>query len=372
MKRILVLLALATFTVQAQKKVSKKPTRIAMEKANWEFPNDMVDYTTFEGQQAAVIKKGAGGQMLTLKDVEFSTGTIEFDVYLGESNFIGISFHKQNETEGKWFYLRTHAVGKPHLGDAIQYCPTVKGVNLWNLYPQYQSAAVLKANAWNHIKLEVGKAQMLIYVNDENPTLLISELLGDSSNGSIAFNGEGMFANLTLHHQKYPENLDTVGWDATTKNPRYIRDWQTTAPILFESGRDVTDEDLPTVDTAWSKIETERAGLVNLSRAFAPREDGKRQLVWLKTTFTANENKIKKLDLGFTDEVWMYVNGQLLYLDKNYYRQPIMKAPNGRCSVENSSIEVPLKKGENEILIAVGNDFFGWGLVARWQNQGRL
>ncbi|MEM8524261.1 MAG: hypothetical protein AAGG68_06445 [Bacteroidota bacterium] len=79
----------------------------------------------------------------------------------------------------------------------------------------------------------------------------------------------------------------------------------------------------------------------------------------------------RKLHLGFSDEVWVYINGQLLYLDKNYYRQPIMKAPYGRLSIENTTFDLPLKEDENELLIGVGNFFFPWGIVTKLdQNEG--
>lgn len=55
----------------------------------------------------------------------------------------------------------------------------------------------------------------------------------------------------------------------------------------------------------------------------------------------------------------------ILYLDKNYYNQPIMKQPNGRISIENTTFDLPLKEGDNELLIGVGNFFYGWGVIAR-------
>jgi len=33
------------------------------------------------------------------------------------------------------------------------------------------------------------------------------------------------------------------------------------------------------------------------------------------------------------------------------------KQPQGRCSIENTTVEVPLKEGENELLIGVANFF---------------
>lgn len=50
---------------------------------------------------------------------------------------------------------------------------------------------------------------------------------------------------------------------------------------------------------------------------------------------------------------------------KNQYPQPIRKYPDGRLDVANSTFEIPLKAGDNELIIGVSNYFYGWGIVAR-------
>ena len=42
--------------------------------------------------------------------------------------------------------------------------------------------------------------------------------------------------------------------------------------------------------------------------------------------------------------------------------------PNGRISLDNCSFEIRLAKGDNELLIGVANDFYGWGIMARLEN----
>ena len=52
----------------------------------------------------------------------------------------------------------------------------------------------------------------------------------------------------------------------------------------------------------------------------------------------------------------------------NTYNNPISKEPNGRLHIENTTTDLPLKQGSNEILVSLANDFYGWGLVARLDN----
>jgi hypothetical protein len=79
-----------------------------------------------------------------------------------------------------------------------------------------------------------------------------------------------------------------------------------------------------------------------------------------------------KLNLGFANEVWVFLNGDYVFLDKNFYGEPSMKTPRGRLSIDNSSFYLPLKAGDNELLIAVANNFFGWGIVARLDDNRGL
>jgi hypothetical protein len=70
--------------------------------------------------------------------------------------------------------------------------------------------------------------------------------------------------------------------------------------------------------------------------------------------------------------VWVLINGQLLHVDKNYFGTPAMKEPRGRCTLANTSFELPLRAGENELMIGVANYFYGWGLIARLDDMEGL
>ena len=37
------------------------------------------------------------------------------------------------------------------------------------------------------------------------------------------------------------------------------------------------------------------------------------------------------------------------------------KFPDGRCSLENGAFTLPLEAGDNEVAVAIANNFFGWG-----------
>ncbi|MEM1360015.1 MAG: hypothetical protein AAGF89_17540, partial [Bacteroidota bacterium] len=248
---------------------------------------------------------------------------------------------------------------------AIQYAAILNGVNIWDLSADFQSNATLKTSDWNHVKLVVKDGQFLAYVNDMiTPALYVPQMDGDWESGRIGFDGTAYIANLEVTPEA-TSGLAGKGYDFSAQDSRYLRNWQVSQPVDFPMGREVVATDLPGENTTWSGITAERLGLVNLSRKLGATPRGDRRLVWLKTTITASKEQVRKLDFGFSDEVWIYLNGQPFYVDKNLYNTPQMKGPRGRCSLENSRLELPLQEGENEILIGVSNFFFGWGVVAR-------
>ena len=371
MKQIKLSFCIALIIMAQLSSGQSKQIEIPMQEDRWEFPQGTVDFITHKSVSAMKILPDAG--KVIARDVQFATGTIEFDLELGDFPFVGFAFHRHGQGEEEWFYFRPDAAGNPAAPDAIQYAPVVRGVTLWDMFPQYQGPANFQKNEWIHVKLVIGKHQMRAYVNEtEHPNLTIPFLEGDYKTGSIAFDGEAIFANLVLQPGAVEDLPDYAGYDPASTDPRYLRNWSVSAPKPFPKGREVIETDLPGEEAEWTALQAERQGLVNLTREFGGENVGPRRLVWVKTNIHSSKEQIRKLSLGFSDEVWVMIDGQLLYVDKNYYMQPIIKQPNGRCSLENTTFEVPLKQGDNELMIGVGGFFFGWGIVARWDSLDNL
>jgi hypothetical protein len=124
---------------------------------------------------------------------------------------------------------------------------------------------------------------------------------------------------------------------------------------------------MPAASQPWKPIHTERTGLVNLSREYGlPVRAPNRAVAWLKTTITSDRKQTKNVDIGWTRELWVFVNGKLVYSGKNFFdSESDRKFPDGRCSLENGAFPLPLEAGDNEVAVAIANNFFGWGLKLR-------
>lgn len=373
----LTLLSLALILTLAPAAAQNSRT-IPMEASAWDFGDVKGEFVTYLGQKAlridAAEEEIADPELLTVKDLNFANGTIEYDLaFRDDTGFTSAYFRHKDAKNSEHFYIRRFWAKDPKINTTVQYAAILKGVNLWDISEAYQSNATLKQTDWNHIKLVVRDQQLLVYVNDmENPTLYVSQLDGDWASGTLAFDGSSYLANLVVTPDATPGLAPGTGFDPIHNDPRYLRNWQVSQPQDFPAGKEPTEDDLPTDATAWAPVSASHHGLVNLSRRYGGGTFVDRRIVWLKTTLTASRDMTRRLDFGFSDEAYVYINGQPLFVGKNRYGSPAALAPRGRASLENAAFELPLQQGDNEVIIGLTNFFYGWGIIARLRDSEGL
>ena len=179
--------------------------------------------------------------------------------------------------------------------------------------------------------------------------------------------GPATFANMVITPDAVDGLSPEPAKDLLEGNLGLVRNWHLSAFSALPSGKDPMYGELPSASQQWKTIGVERNGLVNLSREYGlPLSEQNRAIAWLKTTITSDRKQTKKVDIGWTREVWVFVNGKLVYADKNLFdSEAARKAPDGRCSLENGTFSLPLEAGDNEVAVALANNFFGWGLMLR-------
>ncbi len=344
-----------------------EPVKMAMTAGHWTTTGSAA-FVQHKGIDSLELKNG----FAALNDLVFSNGTIEFDVEASEMG-AGIAFRWRNKETLEYFYLRPHPkcfeAGEAE-GNCIQYTPITHGVMLWDLFPQYQASAHLKEGEWNHVKLVVSGQRMNVFVNGAHePTLKVGRLEGDASEGGIWLIGPGFFTNLTVTANEVEGLSPQPEKDVTASDGRYLRNWQLSPSSTLAAGKEPVIADLPAPTAAWQPLAAERSGLVNISRVYGypiPPFKQDRALVWLKTTITSDKVQTKKVDFGWVREAWVFVNGKQVYADKNLFQPPTArKTPDGRCSLENGSFSLPLQAGDNEVVVALANNFYGWAQIFR-------
>jgi hypothetical protein len=364
----LTILMMVAVPLAAQKSKSKTSAeiRVPMKPTHWQFDEGSVEFVTYKN--APAMKIVAGNKKATIKDLTFSDGVIEFDVEPILPGFAqSVYFHRKDDKEQEIVYLRLNTIGNKLANEGIQYTPYFGGINMWDMYPQYQGPAPILKEDWNHLKLVISGRQMKVYMNRQpRPVLWIPKLEGNLNEGSIAFEGTSHIANVVVRPNETEGLPPTEGVDLTDHDANYLRVWVMSKPADLPNGSEATISAQPALDQFTDSIKAEREGFVNLTRKFGANEA--RKVIWLKTRITTKQAVKTKLQLGFSDEVWVFLNSQTVYVDKNLYAQNMRKNPNGRMSIDNASINLNLKEGDNDLMIAVANDFFGWGIAARLES----
>lgn len=361
----LVFASATTFTFAQRKNPTPNEIRIPIKAESWDFKAGNTKFVEHNGVSSIEM----AGDIVTAKNIDFANGTIEFDVEL-KQGFFSLYFHRQSDDEGEIFYFRDPE--NPETSNsAIQYTCIIKKVNMWDMHPDYQAAAAFKKGEWTHVKLVISGLQMLVYVNDKTrPALQVFRLEGNTKTGMLAFQGLGFVSNVVLKPNQTEGLPPTEGFDPTYNDVRYVRNWQVSEPAPLPSGQELTNGNMPDIQTKWQPITAERRGLINLSRIYGQSDT--RRYVWLRTKVVSKKAQKVKMDLGFSDEVWVFVNDKATYVDKNLFAQNLRKAPEGRISIENSSFEIPLNEGENDLVIGLANDFYGWGIIPRLETLDGL
>jgi hypothetical protein len=361
-----------------QPALASEAPKIPMTASRWQIKGDVAFEQDKAKQDILVIKKGYA----QLKHNYFSNGTIEFDVKFVGSRITGITFHQRGETADALYFRPSADCAVSD--DCIQYMPTAHHVFEWDLYGNDQTRAPINPAAWNHIKLVVADGRMNVFVNGaSSPTLAVGTLQGGFPDGSIRLHGPASYANLKIAPNK-TEGLSAEASSApATTDRRYISHWLASAPFVMPSRMDAKLQENTGIDPVYASVPAESAtwkpvlpapgGLINLTRWYGAAQTGPSITgIWLKTTLASDHAQVKHVDIGWTREVWVFVNGKLVYANKNLYGiEGASKEPDGRLSLTNGSFDLPLRKGANHIAVALDDNFgggaqhFGWGLEMR-------
>ncbi|MBK7708106.1 MAG: hypothetical protein IPJ30_20740 [Acidobacteria bacterium] len=135
----------------------------------------------------------------------------------------------------------------------------------------------------------------------------------------------------------------------------------------------------------WQEVEAEAPGIVAINRYLEsphPRvtfagdwskrldpQPGMR-VVYARTNVQSASEQIKKLYIGYSDDVSVFLNGKILYRGRSAqnFRDPGFL---GIMDSENDALYLPLKKGENELVLAVSELGGGWGFICRLADLGK-
>ena len=96
----------------------------------------------------------------------------------------------------------------------------------------------------------------------------------------------------------------------------------------------------------------------------APERVPGSKFVFARTTIHADRDEIRKMNLGYSGKVVVYFNSKPIYGGNNAFhsREPGFL---GLLNPDNDAVYLPLRKGDNEVMLAVTEFFGGWGYICR-------
>lgn len=174
--------------------------------------NRAVSASDKDGKPALRFDERAGDGLALWPDVEFSDGTIEFDVRgkdVFQQSFVGIAFHGVGEAyEAVYFRPFNFRASDPsRQSHSLQYVsqPTYTWDKLRNEHPGQYEKAITPApdpGSWVHARIVVAYPKIRVFVNNAADPSLVVDQLSDHKSGWVGLwvgNGSGgEFANLKV------------------------------------------------------------------------------------------------------------------------------------------------------------------------------
>ncbi len=297
--------------------------------------------------------------LATVADLAPADGTIELELAVGpERSFPGVVWRLADDENYESFFVRPHQVGNP---DAIQYTPVFNDVSAWQLYhgEGYWAPIDFPTGEWFRIRVVFAGSRAEIFVADEL-ALRVRELKLPAGPGRIGIATGGT----TIHVASFayapeaslgpappplPEPDDIVpAWDVSDSFPEDELDLSTSR--------------------SWTRLDAERSGLANLARAHGIR--GACNTVLARAVIRSDRARTSRLDFGFSDRAVVFLNRRPLYRGDDGYRSRDYRFLGSIGWWD--TIYLPLEEGENELVIAVAEDFGGWGVQARFPDATGL
>ncbi|TDE18556.1 hypothetical protein [Dyadobacter psychrotolerans] len=159
------------------------------------------------------LNENEGAGMAWLEGVQFSDGTIEFDVKgrnVLQQSFVGIAFHGSNDSTYDAVYLRPFnfkSQEEERRNHSVQYIslPKYDWPKLRSEFPNKYEQPISPApepEDWVHCRLVIKNDEIKIFINDNSTPSLTVKTLGNHKGTKIGFwvgNGsDGDFANLDI------------------------------------------------------------------------------------------------------------------------------------------------------------------------------
>ena len=365
-----------TFAAPPHSSQTSTTLSIPADSSRWNL-EEQAKVADYQGRKCLFLDGGAA----VLKNFQMRDAVIDVDVATPAARgFFGIQFRLADEgANGEWVYLRQHKSGYP---DAMQYTPVLNTGANWQIYNGigFTGAVDIPKDTWFHLRLEVTGAQAKLFVkNMEKPALVMNDLKSGVQNGQVALHvltGATYFSNFEIR------TTPDAPWERhlPAMPPGTLTKWSLSPSFdALERNQERPLSSAESQAIRWQDVEAEPPGFVVLYRyreaphlrvTFA-NDFSKRlepqpgmKLLYARTTIESDREQVKKLYVGYSDDISVFLNGKILFRGRSAqnFRDPGFL---GIVNPENDTVYLPLQKGSNELMLAVSELGGGWGFICR-------
>lgn len=341
---------------------------IPLDTINWKVNAKDYIFETFKGQKSIYLKSGS----IQLKNKEFSNGTIEFDIFLKkEQAFPGVFFRVDKDfRNGEEWYIRPHLPGK---ADANQATPLLNGISAWQLYfgKKYSFPYEYKYDDWTHVKLVVNDNKAQVFLDWAKKPNLSWNLLSNQKSGDVHFIG-GNRSGMHIANIRVDENKsELIDFKPQNRKPikGILESWKVSDKFEEKELNSVSSIKKIISNRKWNHtINTEEGVAANISRKIIRYDkERKKNTVLAKIEINSKKSQTKLFEFGYSDRVVVILNGKPIYRGNNRWRSRDYRYL-GTIGLFDA-VYLPLKKGNNTLLMAVSEDFGGWLVTGKFSDR---
>jgi sugar lactone lactonase YvrE len=365
-RALLVLAVLACGSAQAEDKVLPSTQ---VENAAGSADSAALDFNSDRWSRSdATVSDYLGRPALAgtalLKDAQFDNGVIEVDIAVtGARSYPGILFRVQSRENCERFYIRPHRSAL--YADVLQYLPVFNGLDSWQLYSGngFTAGATIPTGQWVHVRLEVSGTQARVFLGDgTEPALVIPDLKHGVSRGTIGLDGpkdgSAYFSNFSYRSDA---GLPFGRPSPSACPPGVITEWQLSPPYKARQVEREQPLQSPGLsDIAWKKVSSDSSGLVDISRHYG-RLGNEPDCILARAVISSVAEEVRQCRFGYSDEVTILLNGMPVFYGDSRYRS----RDSSFLGVAGlfDAVYLPLRRGDNELLLVVTENFGGWGFM---------
>ena len=339
---------------------------VPFDSRHWKLEGD-ARLETYLGRTALTAHRGAG----VAEGVSFQDGTVELDMAVGtHRDFAIIALRRTGEGEYEEFYFRTH---KSELPDAIQYCPAWQGVGGWQLFhgPGYTARATFVRDQWIPVRIVLSGDRAAIFEGQTpQPQLVVDHLVRETRAGGIGLEvaivddahpeARTAFSNVVLKPGVVDFDFSKAPPRAIDPPPGLIQRWELSDAFVPARGAIRT---LPQA-RGWRTVSTLPNGLVVFER-YVKRSEDERSAALARVVVDAPADEVRPFRFGYSDEVTVFLNATPLFSGDAHYSHDNPRQE-GLIGLFQATVYLPLKKGRNELVLAVADVFGGWGVMGQF------